>query len=88
MKFNTIRAAIILGIVALLSSGCVAWQSDVDALRAEVNSLQSEVASAKSTASSAQSNASEAKSMAQQAQSCCEANREKMDRLFQKSQSK
>ncbi len=93
-----------LGAIALtlgLAAGC-ANTSAIDEVRATAERAAADAAAAKSAAdaarsaadrasqmaSSAQSTASQALSAAQGAQSCCDANRERLERMFQKSMSK
>ncbi len=77
-------------------------QAEVDSLKSQVSRLSGDVASVKSTAddasraaasaqqaaTSAQNTANQALSAAQAAQTCCTENRERMDRMFEKSMSK
>lgn len=83
------------------ASGCVS-QSSVDEALATANNAARDAAAAKSAAeaaraaadsaaqaaASAQSTADQALSAASEAQACCDANRDRMERMFQKSQSK
>ncbi|MBM5811599.1 MAG: hypothetical protein FJ191_06490 [Gammaproteobacteria bacterium] len=77
-------------------------QAEVDSLKSQVSRLSGDLASVKSTAddasraaasaqqaaTSAQNTANQALSAAQAAQQCCNENRERMDRMFEKSMSK
>lgn len=101
MKIQTAMKA---GIIAalLIVTGCATNSTTIDELNARIDSLASDVASAKSAADAAGANASEARQMASGAQStanqalnaanqgqaCCDATNEKIDRMFQRSQSK
>ena len=83
------------------ASGCVS-QSQVDEATATANNAARDAAAAKSaaeaarasadsaaqSASRAQSTADRALSAANGAQSCCDANRDRMEKMFQKSMSK
>ena len=89
--------ALVLGV----ASGC-ASQSAVDAAQATADGAARDAAAAKSaaeaalssadsasqTAASAQSTADQALSAATEAQACCDANRDRLERMFQKSMSK
>lgn len=89
-------AVLVLG----LASGCAT--TDVDAVRATAEAAARDAAAAKSAAdaaraaadsaaraaASAQSTADRALSAANEAQSCCDANRDRLERMFQKSMSK
>ncbi|TAK54824.1 MAG: hypothetical protein EPO25_05785 [Gammaproteobacteria bacterium] len=77
-------------------------QAEVDSLKSQVSRLSGDLGSVKSTAddasraaasaqqaaTSAQNTANQALSAAQAAQTCCTENRERMDRMFEKSMSK
>jgi hypothetical protein len=85
-------------LAVMLVSGCTGMQSDIDALKTRVDLLEQEVAaanasSANSTAAmqaaeSAQLTADEALIVAAEGIACCDATNEKVDRMFQRSQSK
>ncbi|HKL63599.1 MAG TPA: Lpp/OprI family alanine-zipper lipoprotein [Woeseiaceae bacterium] len=98
------RIATKIGAVAatmLLVTGC-ANQTALDEVQATAERAAADAAAAKSAAdaarsaadrasqmaSSAQSTASQALSAAQGAENCCDANRERLERMFQKSMSK
>ncbi|MGH8494641.1 MAG: Lpp/OprI family alanine-zipper lipoprotein [Gammaproteobacteria bacterium] len=61
---------------------------DAQAARTAAEEAQSTASEAREMASGAQSTANEALSAANEAQACCDANSEKMDRMFERSQSK
>lgn len=89
-------AALIVG----LASGCAS--TGLDEVRATANQAAADAAAAKTAAeaaraaadraaqqaASAQSTASQALQQANSAQSCCDANTERLERMFQKSMSK
>ena len=90
------------GVLVLgLTSGCASTEG-IDAVRATADAAARDAASAKSAAeaaraaadsaaraaASAQSTADRALSAANSAQSCCDANRDRLERMFQKSMSK
>lgn len=62
--------------------------ADASAAASAAEAARAAADRAAQAASNAQSTADEALSAATEAQSCCEANRESMDRMFQKSMSK
>ena len=62
--------------------------ADAAAAKSAAEAARSAADRASQMASSAQSTASQALSAAQGAQSCCDANRERLERMFQKSMSK
>jgi hypothetical protein len=84
-----------------LASGCVSQES-VDRAQATADGAARDAAAAKSaaeaaraasdsaaqTAAAAQSTADQALSAATEAQSCCDANRDRLERMFQKSMQK
>ncbi len=87
----------------LLTTGCAAdMQSQINDLKERVDRISADASAAKSTADAAGANVSEARQMASAAQStanqalnaanqsqaCCDATNEKIDRMFQRSQSK
>jgi len=99
-----IQTAIKAGIIAalLIVTGCAASSTTIDDMNAKIDRLTNDVSTAKSAADAASANASEARQMASGAQStanqalnaanqgqaCCDATNEKIDRMFQRSQSK
>ena len=88
--------AIILA--ATLMTGCAGMQGDIDALKTRVDLLEQEVAAANASAANsaaamraaenAQATADEALAVAAEGIACCDATNEKIDRMFQRSQSK
>ena len=99
MKKTALRASA-LALVVAMAAGCAT--TGLDEVRATADRAAADAAAAASAAeaaraaadraaqaaSSAQSTADQALSAATSAQSCCEANRESMERMFQKSMSK
>ena len=92
MKLCTAIAA------AVLVTGCTGMQGDIDALKTRVDLLEQEVAAANAAAANstaalqaaenAQATADEALAAAAEGIACCDATNEKVDRMFQRSQSK
>jgi outer membrane murein-binding lipoprotein Lpp len=86
-----------VALALVLISGC-ASQERIQNLETKVGALEQDVAMAKSDASNAaaalqaaqaaEAAANEALSAARASQSCCDATNEKIDRMFQRSQSK
>lgn len=84
-----------------MAAGC-ASQADRDQVQASIDSAARDAAAAQSAAEaaraaadsaaqaarSAQSTADQALAAAREAQSCCDANRDRLERMFQKSMSK
>ena len=58
------------------------------ATTSDLNALQAQIDSVKATADKAAADAAAAQSSAEAAQACCDANSEKMDRMFNKSMNK
>ncbi len=97
-KIQTVIKAGAVAIALLLATGCSGLQSQIDALDARVDDLaQSQSASTASSATvaelrrmaaSAQATADEALAAAILGIECCEATNEKIDRMFERSQSK
>jgi hypothetical protein len=97
---NVLKVSAIVLIFGL-ASGCVS-QEAVDRAQATADGAARDSAAAKSaaeaaraasdsaaqTAASAQSTADQALSAATEAQSCCDANRDRLERMFQKSMQK
>ena len=85
-------------LVLALASGCTGMQSDIDALKTRVDLLEQEVTAANAAAANsaaamlvaenAQLTADEALIIAAEGIACCDATNEKVDRMFQRSQSK
>jgi len=100
MMKNLLKVSAIV-LVLGAASGCVS-QAQLDEAVATANTAARDAAAAKSaaeaaraaadraaqSASSAQSTADQALSAATEAQSCCDANRDRMEKMFQKSMSK
>ena len=97
-KIQTVIKASAVAIALLLATGCSGLQSQIDALDARVDDLaQGQSAEAASLATvgelrrlaiSAQATADEALAAAILGIECCEATNEKIDRMFERSQSK
>jgi hypothetical protein len=90
--------ALVLGV----TGGCAAGQEERDRVQATADSAARDAAAAKAAAEAAraaadsaaqaaenaQATADEALAAAEEAQSCCDANRDRLERMFQKSMSK
>ena len=97
-KIQTVIKAGAVAVTLLLVTGCAGLQSQIDALDARVDDLaQAQSASAASSATvgdlrrqaaAAQATADEALAAAILGIACCEATNEKIDRMFERSQSK
>ena len=97
-KIQTVIKAGAVAITLLLATGCSGLQSQIDALDARVDDLaQGQSAEAASLATvgelrrlaiSAQATADEALAATILGIECCEATNEKIDRMFERSQSK
>ncbi len=102
-KLQTAIKASSVMFVMLMVTGCATnVQSQIDELSAKVDRIAADASQAKSAADAAGASASEARQMASGAQStanqalnaanqgqaCCDATNEKIDRMFQRSQSK
>jgi uncharacterized lipoprotein YajG len=97
-KIQTVIKASAVAVTLLLVTGCAGVQSQIDALDARVDDLaQAQSASAASSATvgdlrrqaaAAQATADEALAAAILGIECCEATNEKIDRMFERSQSK
>ena len=68
-------------------AGCASTRT-VSELTDRVSALESAVAAAQSTASDASATANQAMEAASSAQACCDANRERIGRVFEKASSK
>lgn len=87
-----------LVLATLLATGCTSLENRIDALETKVGQLEQEVATANANAANApvaleaaeaaQITADEALAVAVGSQECCDATNEKIDRMFQRSQSK
>lgn len=100
MKKTALKASA-LALFLAMAAGC-ATTSQLEEVKATADRAAADAAAAASTveaaraaadraaqaASSAQSTADQALSAATEAQACCKANRESMERMFQKSMSK
>lgn len=97
MKKTALRASA-LALFVVMAAGCANTaeiQATADRAAADAAAAASAAEAARAAAdraaqaaSSAQSTADQALAAATEAQACCEANREKMERMFQKSMSK
>ncbi len=97
-KIQTVIKAGAVAVTLLLVTGCAGLQSQIDALDARVDDLaRAQSASAASSATvgdlrrqaaAAQATADEALAAAILGIECCEATNEKIDRMFERSQSK
>jgi hypothetical protein len=95
-KLQTAMKAGTVMFVLLFTTGCYSGlQNQVDELQAKVDRLSAEVAAddvialaAQDQAAAAQATADEALVIAVESQACCDATNEKIDRMFQRSQSK
>ncbi len=97
-KIQTAIKGCALVLVLALATGCTGMQSDIDALKVRVDQLEQEVASVNASAANsaaamqaaetAQLTADEALIVAAEGIACCDATNEKVDRMFQRSQSK
>ncbi|MGH8194740.1 MAG: Lpp/OprI family alanine-zipper lipoprotein [Woeseiaceae bacterium] len=90
--------ALVLGV----AGGCATGQEERDRVQATADSAARDAAAAKAAAEAAraaadsaaqaaenaQATADEALAAAEEAQSCCDANRDRLERMFQKSMSK
>ncbi len=98
MKVQKAIKGIAVLLAVTLLSGCAGMQSDIDALKTRVDLLEQEVAAANAAsansaaamrvAENAQITADEALIIAAEGVACCDATNEKVDRMFQRSQSK
>lgn len=89
-----IYRSIVAAAVILFATSCASTQ-EIEDLRSmaeqaqqTAQEAQSDARSAESTASDASRKADEALRKAEAAQACCETNRERMERMFEKSQEK
>ena len=99
-KFQTVIKAGALAVALLLATGCTAeLQRQIDALDARVDDLaqarssaadaaSASAAEARQMAAAAQATADEALAAAALNAACCDATNEKIDRMFERSQSK
>ncbi len=97
-KIQTAIKGCVVALVMVMATGCTGIQNDVDALKTRVDLLEQEVAAANAAAANstaalqaaenAQVTADEALVVAAEGIACCDATNEKVDRMFQRSQSK
>ncbi len=97
-KIQTAIKGCVVALVMVMATGCTGMQGDIDALKTRVDLLEQEVAAANAAAAnstaalqaaeSAQVTADEALVVAAEGIACCDATNEKVDRMFQRSQSK
>jgi outer membrane murein-binding lipoprotein Lpp len=93
-KVQTAIKAFAVTLALVLASGCASTErlneleTRVGAMEQDIAMAKSDAASAASNAQAAQASASAAQSAANASQSCCDATNEKIDRMFQSSQSK
>jgi hypothetical protein len=97
-KIQTAIKGCVVMLVLVTATGCTGMQSDIDALKTRVDLLEQEVAAANAAAANstaamqaaenAQITADEALVVAAEGIACCDATNEKVDRMFQRSQSK
>jgi len=97
-KLQTAIKASVIACVVVLASGCTVSQNRLDQLETKVGLLEQEVAAANASAANsaaaqqaaeaAQATADEALAAAAENAACCDATNEKIDRMFQRSQSK
>ena len=97
-KIQTAIKGCVVALVMVMATGCTGMQNDIDALKTRVDLLEQEVAAANAAAANstaalqaaenAQVTADEALVVAAEGIACCDATNEKVDRMFQRSQSK
>lgn len=98
-KFQTAIKGGAVALAMLLATGCASLQNQVDALETRVNQLEQDsqagtssanaaAAEAMRIAEAAAATAEAALEAAAASQACCDATNEKIDRMFQRSQSK
>jgi hypothetical protein len=90
-----LRAAALVGSLAIVTGCAAVKQEQLDEVRAAAeaaqnaaNAAQRTATQAQQTAQGAQSTATQALQAAQAAQACCDANTQRIDRMFQESQRK
>jgi murein lipoprotein len=98
MKVQTAIKVSAIALAMVLATGCTGMQNQIDALETKVGQLEQQVASANANsanastalqaAEAAQATADEALVVAAEGVACCDATNEKIDRMFQRSQSK
>ncbi|MBS94303.1 MAG: hypothetical protein CL799_07685 [Chromatiales bacterium] len=97
-KVQTAIKASAIAMIVVLASGCTSVENRLDQLETKVGLLEQEVATANASAANAaaaqqsaeaaQATADEALAAAAENAACCDATNEKIDRMFQRSQSK
>ena len=97
-KVQTAIKVSTIAIAMVLATGCTSMQNQIDALETKVGQLEQQVAAANASsanastalqaAEAAQATADEALVVAAEGVACCDATNEKIDRMFQRSQSK
>lgn len=90
-KIQTVIKTSAVAIALLLATGCANLQTQIDAIDARVDALAADAASVAETrqiALAAQATADEALAAAELNAACCDATNEKIDRMFERSQSK
>ena len=90
-KIQTVIKAGAMVIALLLTTGCANLQTQIDAIDARVDDLAADavsVAEVRQIALAAQATADEALAAAELNAACCDATNEKIDRMFERSQSK
>ena len=80
-----LRAAALVGSLAIVTGCAAVKQEQLDEVRAIVERTAT---TAQTAAQGAQSTAQQALQAAQAAQACCDANTQRIDRMFQESQTK
>jgi hypothetical protein len=90
-----LRAAALVGSLAIVTGCASVTQEQLDEVRAAAESAQTAATAAQRTATQAQqtaqgaqSSATQALQAAQRAQACCDANTQRIDRMFEESQAK
>lgn len=90
-KVQTAIKGSVIALALVLAIGCTSIESletKIGVLEQEVAAAQSGAAAAQRAAESAQATADAALRSANESQACCDATNEKIDRMFQRSQSK
>ena len=94
-KVQTAIKVSAIALAMVLATGCTGLQNQIDALETKVGQLEQQVAADDANASTAlqaaeaaQATADEALVIAAESAACCDATNEKIDRMFQRSQSK
>lgn len=97
-KVQTAIKGSAIALAMVLATGCTSMQNQIDALETKVGQLEQQVATANANsanassalqaAEAAQATADEALVVAAEGVACCDATNEKIDRMFQRSQSK